>query len=291
MSSPYCLRSIQISGPPVSSPYKFDEEFYQQGSILNGNIDVDDATYGAANNRHKKHLREAHESIINSAKLEDFEPLSMPDPPRPLRAILPDYTDVKDPGTFFDMFVKFEDFELIVANTNKYTEEYASRYQVSNERRWKPTDCNEIKVYLTILIFLGLHKHSDPHIHWENIPKGSPCHYMTWKRYELLKSRIKVSDIDVDDEHKDVPGDWHFKVSPLDERLMKRFQDAVDLGSNISYDEQMLPFRGRSPHVTKVPGKPNPDGFKVWALCDGGYLFDWLYYSGSAGKLGVVLAS
>jgi hypothetical protein len=113
-------------------------------------------------------------------------------------------------------------------------------------------------------------------------------HHMSWSRYELLKSRIKVSDIDVDDEHKDVPGDWHFKLSPLDERFMKRFQDTVVLGSNIPYDEQMLPFRSRSPHVTKVPGKPNPDGFKVWALCDDGYLFDWLYYSGSAGKFGVV---
>jgi hypothetical protein len=46
---------------------------------------------------------------------------------------------------------------------------------------------------------------------------------MSWKRYELLKSRIKVSDINNNDEYKDVPGDWHFKLSLLDKRFIKRF--------------------------------------------------------------------
>ncbi len=96
---------------------------------------------------------------------------------------------------------------------------------------------------------------------------------------------IKVSDIDQDREHADVPGDWHFKVSPLDTRLMERFQAVVTPGSKVSYDEMMLPFCGRSPHVTKVPGKPHPNGFKVWTLADHGYMYDWLYFSGSAGML------
>jgi hypothetical protein len=64
---------------------------------------------------------------------------------------------------------------------------------------------------------------------------------------------------------------------------MERFQAVMTLGSRVAYDEQMLPFTGRSAHVTKVPGKPHPDGFKVWALCDRGYLYDWLYYLGTAG--------
>jgi hypothetical protein len=64
-----------------------------------------------------------------------------------------------------------------------------------------------------------------------------PYYYMLWKRYKLLKSRIKVLNVDIDDEYKDVLGDWHFKLSPLNERLMKRFQDTIVLGSNISYNE------------------------------------------------------
>jgi len=100
-----------------------------------------------------------------------------------------------------------------------------------------------------------------------------------------LKSIIKVSDIDQDNEYVDVLGDWHFRLSLFDNRLMERFQTAMTPGSRVAYDEQMLPFTGRSAHVTKVPGKPYPDGFKVWALCNRGYLYGWLYYSGTASML------
>jgi hypothetical protein len=82
-----------------------------------------------------------------------------------------------------------------------------------------------------------------------------------------MKTGFKVSDIDQDREHADVPGDWHFKLSPLDNHLQERFQDVVTLGSKISYDEMMLPFRGRSAHRTKCLGKPHLDGFKVWCIC------------------------
>jgi len=284
LSSPYRLIP-PIDEGAISSPYQFDHDFYHERSILNGNVDSEAATYGAANNRHKKHLREAHEKIIDSAVLEQFTPLDMPDPPRPLRAFLPDSAKVNNPGSFFDLFLKDDDFEMIATNTNKYAEAYPMLYPRNSARPFKPTCRAEIKIYFAILIFLGIYKHNNPKAHWDAPLPGSPVDRMPWKRYEHLKSIIKVSDINQDRQHADIPGDWHFKISPLDERLMSRFQEFVIPGSKLSYDEQMLPFRGRSTHVTKVPGKPHPDGFKVWALCDHGYIYDWLYFSGSAGML------
>ena len=35
-------------------------------------------------------------------------------------------------------------------------------------------------------------------------------------------------------------------------------------------------------------GKPDPDGYKIWALAWKGYLYDWLYYSGTEGTSSVV---
>jgi hypothetical protein len=140
MSSPYALRGIQIAGPAVSSPFKFDPDFYQQGSILNDNIDVDMATYGAANNRHMKAMRAAHERIIDSAKLDEYEPLEMPDPPRLMRTHLPDFANIKDPASFFEIFVKDEDFDMIVANTNKYAKQYLVRHPDRSQRRFLLTD-------------------------------------------------------------------------------------------------------------------------------------------------------
>jgi hypothetical protein len=65
----------------ASSPYVFDEDFYNNSEILNGDLTLGGATYGTANNRHKKYLRDAYKNIINSAVLNnDFEPLPIPDP-------------------------------------------------------------------------------------------------------------------------------------------------------------------------------------------------------------------
>lgn len=129
MLLPYRLLNNQlVSGLQKSLPYWFNKDFYYQESILNGNINADTATYGAVNNRHKKHLRRAHESIIDSAKLEEFTPLIMPNSPRPLRSHLPDSANIKDPPSFFDLFLKDDDFNEIVTNTNKYAEDYTGKY-------------------------------------------------------------------------------------------------------------------------------------------------------------------
>jgi hypothetical protein len=57
-------------------------------------------------------------------KLKDFKPLSMPNPPSPLYAILPNYANIKHLRTFFNIFVKIKDFKLIIININKYIKGY-----------------------------------------------------------------------------------------------------------------------------------------------------------------------
>jgi hypothetical protein len=53
---------------------------------------------------------------------QQYEPLEMPDPPRLRCTYLPDFANIKDLTSFFEMFVKDKDFDVIVANTNKYIE-------------------------------------------------------------------------------------------------------------------------------------------------------------------------
>jgi hypothetical protein len=124
-----------------SSPYVFDEEFYTNNpSILNTAIDADIANYGAAHNHHMKRLREAHEKIINSAILEAFRPMKLLDLPRLMRAYLPDSCIVKDPISFFEMFLRDEDYDLIITNINKYIIEYLTLYPRNSHRVFKPTN-------------------------------------------------------------------------------------------------------------------------------------------------------
>ena len=79
-----------------------------------------------------KRLREAHEKIIDSAILEAFRLIKLPDLPRPMRAHLPDSYIVKDPASFFEIFLRDEDYDLIITNTNKYIIEYLTLYPRNN---------------------------------------------------------------------------------------------------------------------------------------------------------------
>jgi hypothetical protein len=143
-----------------SSPYVFDEEFYTNNpSILNTAIDADIANYGAAHNYYIKRLREAYEKIIDSAILEAFRPIKLLDLPRLIRAHLLDSCVVKDLASFFEMFLRDEDYDLIITNTNKYAIEYLTLYPRNSHRVFKPTNRQEIKVLIAIWIFIGIYKH------------------------------------------------------------------------------------------------------------------------------------
>jgi hypothetical protein len=105
-SSPLPAWSSPYRNLTESSPYIFDKGFYNNCEILNGDLTPSGATYGAANNRHEKHLHKAHKTIINRAILDDdFKPLPMPDPARLMRAHLPDSCTIDDPTTFFELFL------------------------------------------------------------------------------------------------------------------------------------------------------------------------------------------
>jgi hypothetical protein len=124
-----------------SSPYIFDEEFYTNNpSILNTAIDADITNYRAIYNHYIKRLREAHKKIIDSTILEAFRPIKLPDLPRLIRAYLPDSCIVKDPISFFEIFLRNEDYNLIITNTNKYTIEYLTLYPGNSHRVFKPTN-------------------------------------------------------------------------------------------------------------------------------------------------------
>jgi Transposase IS4 len=45
---------------------------------------------------------------------------------------------------------------------------------------------------------------------------------------------------------------------------------------NISVDEMIVRFSGRSAHTVRMKSKPTPEGYKIYALCDRGYTCTFL---------------
>jgi len=123
------------------SPYIFDEEFYTNNpSILNTAINADIANYRAAHNYYIKRLCEAYKKIIDSAILEAFRLIKLLDLLRLIRAYLLDLCVVKDLASFFEMFLRDEDYNFIITNTNKYAIKYLTLYLKNSYRVFKLTN-------------------------------------------------------------------------------------------------------------------------------------------------------
>ena len=65
-----------------------------------------------------------------------------------------------------------------------------------------------------------------------------------------------------------------YKLRPLLTILGDYFRGAYKLSQEISVDEAMVKYKGRSSLKQYMPLKPIKRGFKIWCLCDakGGYL-------------------
>ena len=77
------------------------------------------------------------------------------------------------------------------------------------------------------------------------------------------------------------------KVDPIISALKQNFQAAYYLHCQVSIDEAMIPFKGRSFMKQYVPLKPVKLGFKVWAMANAlnRYVYDFNVYTG-AGESG-----
>lgn len=97
---------------------------------------------------------------------------------------------------------------------------------------------------------------------------------MTANRFEEIKRFLHFSDNSMQSADK-----LH-KIRPLIEQLRTRFV-SVPMEENLSVDEQIVPFKGRSCLRQYNPKKPHKWGYKIWVLCGAsGYAYDFECYTG-----------
>ena len=69
------------------------------------------------------------------------------------------------------------------------------------------------------------------------------------------------------------------KLSPMFEGFRMAAKKHLIPSQNLSYDEMMVAFRGRTMHTKKAPNKPIDEGFELLGLCDLGYIIDFSFSS------------
>ena len=138
-----------------------------------------------------------------------------------------------------------------------------------------------MRIFIALLIYIGIVGTSNIKSFWA---KGSntthkPMSFMPYFRFQQIKRYFHISPPPSTTSTRVPLRDWHLKLEPLASLLRTKFQAFVVLGQNVSFDEMMVPFSGRSKHTLKMKNKLIKEGFKVWALCDHGYLQDFVFYS------------
>ena len=75
------------------------------------------------------------------------------------------------------------------------------------------------------------------------------------------------------------------KVQPVLSLIKKSMSQAYNLHCQLSIDEAMEPFKGRSSMQQYMPIKPIKRGFKIWVIADAlnGYFYDVIPYIGATG--------
>jgi hypothetical protein len=84
---------------------------------------------------------------------------------------------------------------------------------------------------------------------------------------------------DSEDEAPERSTTWWHKLEPIASEFRTHCSQYWVPGVNLSIDEMMVRCFGRTAHTVKAPGKPIKEGYKIYALCEAGYTYYFMWSS------------
>lgn len=177
----------------------------------------------------------------------------------------------KNPFELFQLFYTDEMNTMLVNQSMAYAKQHNNHgFQVSEEEMAKFTGMH---------VFSGYHTLPRQRLYWsadEDVVIPLVSRVMTRNRFEAIKYNLHLAD----NEHLDI-ADKSAKVRPLFEMLNRNLRQFGVFKSDLSADEQMLPYYGKHSAKMYMRNKPVKFGYKFWVLASStGYPFQITLYSG-----------
>ncbi|KAL3202192.1 hypothetical protein MRX96_042640 [Rhipicephalus microplus] len=197
----------------------------------------------------------------------------------PLPSWIPDFRSTPDvsqqqvswsPSDYLVQYVPQEVFEMMAfAMNTTHVQETGKSLETSVE---------ELKMFFGISLTMSCLCYPQTCTYWmkkTRVPLVADN--MSKNRYFQLRSRLKlVNELDVSEQEKEKDRLWHKR--PLVSFLLEECHK-LPREENVSIDEQMIPFSGRTQLKQFVPRKPNPEGLKNFVLAtSGGLILDFEIY-------------
>lgn len=186
------------------------------------------------------------------------------------------------PVQVYSALLDDEIFELLVRETNRNAEQQKNNKihtRHARIQRWKPTNKEEMRKFLAIILYMGLVKYPKIADYWNQsilYKNAFVPNLMGRNRFQLLLRYIHFSNNETAQ-----PNDRLHKIQDIFTMMEARFAANCVPGEVLVVDESMVPFRGRLLFRQYIPSKRHKYGLKMFKLCDTtGYTFRMLLYSG-----------
>lgn len=181
-----------------------------------------------------------------------------------------------DPIKCFRLFFTHEILKKMVIETNRYFEQLVANHNVeiseshsSDYYLFKHLELNQSDLlqYFGAIIYMSLNTKKNMRDHWkedEFYESKFLKKYLSYCKYKIIKRFFHLTD---NDSHK---FDHRFyKIIPFMEELATQFRNYYAPSQNLTVDESMISFKGRSKAKFYIPSKPTKWGFKLHCLVQG----------------------
>ena len=186
------------------------------------------------------------------------------------------------PLDVFELFFTQSLKEMILHESNRYAKQAMGEEQYST---WKIISVEELKAFFGFLILMGIDHLPSLDDYWSKDP---PLHYTPvadriprLRFREITRYLHFVNNNDLSPRGNPAH-DRLGKVRPFINHLGNKFATLYEPSKEVSVDEAMIKFQGRSSLKQYMPKKPIRRGIKVWVLGDStnGYFSRFDIYQG-----------
>lgn len=197
----------------------------------------------------------------------------------------PTLTVPESPSDVFQLMFTPTFINSIVEQSNLYAKEVMGDDKYSS---WEKITSEELKAYFGFCILMGINRlpaiddywSSDQVLHYSPIADRIPR-----DRFREISRYLHFADNSTLEPRGSPGHDRLGKVRPVINHLSQRFSDLYKPHREVSVDEAMIKFTGRSSVKQYMPMKPIKRGIKVWVMADShnGYFHTLQVYTGKQG--------
>ncbi|XP_063436615.1 piggyBac transposable element-derived protein 4-like [Mytilus trossulus] len=161
--------------------------------------------------------------------------------------------------------------EFLINQTDSYANKNIQHRPNDNKMPWSIPTLPEIKSCLCLNYQMGINHKPSTKLYWSTDPvMVTPIFSstMTRDRYTQILRYLHFSNVANEPRQGEPNYDPLYKIKPVVNHLNNKFGLEYIPKRNVTIDECMVPFKGRTLLKQYLPSKPNEWGVKVWMLAE-----------------------